>query len=265
MVIVPDNQLSLAIGKKGQNARLAAKLTGMRIDIKSESRSRAERAGRRRGSRRAGQLPGVGPELVEALVHAGLELAAAIVAPGASGWPSVAEVGDRADTIYAAAEEWWPPAPRTTGRGDEPGGPRPSEPTTDTREPCAEPHVLGCRAVQPRTAPWSGWSGGTAGRRRRRRPPGRGAYVCPGARACEQALNRGGWRRLQEAVCGRLVAVLARGGCFRAPGPGLAGQEVRGTVAAAKIKVIELAKELGVTSKDLMVAAEEMGTRASAR
>src|SRR5499433_3931145 len=33
-VIVPDNQLSLAIGKKGQNARLAAKLTGMRIDIK---------------------------------------------------------------------------------------------------------------------------------------------------------------------------------------------------------------------------------------
>ena len=36
-------------------------------------------------------------------------------------------------------------------------------------------------------------------------------------------------------------------------------QEVRGTVAAAKIKVIELAKELGVTSKDLMVAAEEMG------
>ncbi|MEW6182537.1 MAG: transcription termination factor NusA [Bacillota bacterium] len=36
-VIVPDNQLSLAIGREGQNARLAAKITGWKIDIKSES------------------------------------------------------------------------------------------------------------------------------------------------------------------------------------------------------------------------------------
>ena len=36
-VKVPDNQLSLAIGNKGQNARLAAKLTGWKIDIKPES------------------------------------------------------------------------------------------------------------------------------------------------------------------------------------------------------------------------------------
>ncbi|MEF3401817.1 transcription termination/antitermination protein NusA, partial [Listeria monocytogenes] len=36
-VIVPDYQLSLAIGKRGQNARLAAKLTGWKIDIKSET------------------------------------------------------------------------------------------------------------------------------------------------------------------------------------------------------------------------------------
>ena len=41
-VIVPDHQLSLAIGKKGQNARLAAKLTNWKIDIKSESEDRAE-------------------------------------------------------------------------------------------------------------------------------------------------------------------------------------------------------------------------------
>ncbi|MBQ9866030.1 MAG: transcription termination/antitermination protein NusA [Lachnospiraceae bacterium] len=38
-VVVPDNQLSLAIGKSGQNARLAAKLTGYKIDIKSESQA----------------------------------------------------------------------------------------------------------------------------------------------------------------------------------------------------------------------------------
>ena len=36
-VIVPDDQLSLAIGKEGQNARLAARLTGVHIDIKNES------------------------------------------------------------------------------------------------------------------------------------------------------------------------------------------------------------------------------------
>jgi N utilization substance protein A len=38
-VVVPDSQLSLAIGKKGQNARLAAKLTGYKIDIKSHSKA----------------------------------------------------------------------------------------------------------------------------------------------------------------------------------------------------------------------------------
>src|SRR6059036_3362819 len=86
LVIVPDNQLSLAIGKKGQNARLAAKLTGMRIDIKSESEVEAERA--------AGEglppvdraalmvLPGVSLELVEPLVAAGLGSPAAIVKAG---------------------------------------------------------------------------------------------------------------------------------------------------------------------------------------
>jgi N utilization substance protein A len=40
IVIVPDFQLSLAIGREGQNARLAAKLTGYKIDIKSESQAR---------------------------------------------------------------------------------------------------------------------------------------------------------------------------------------------------------------------------------
>ena len=42
LVIVPDNQLSLAIGKKGQNARLAVRLTGWKIDIKSVSEAARE-------------------------------------------------------------------------------------------------------------------------------------------------------------------------------------------------------------------------------
>jgi transcription termination/antitermination protein NusA len=47
LVIVPDYQLSLAIGKEGQNARLAARLTGLRIDIKSESQIFEEEAAAR--------------------------------------------------------------------------------------------------------------------------------------------------------------------------------------------------------------------------
>jgi N utilization substance protein A len=42
LVIVPDYQLSLAIGKEGQNARLSARLTGLRVDIKSETQIREE-------------------------------------------------------------------------------------------------------------------------------------------------------------------------------------------------------------------------------
>ena len=43
-VVVPDSQLSLAIGREGQNARLAARITGYKIDIKSESQVEAEEA-----------------------------------------------------------------------------------------------------------------------------------------------------------------------------------------------------------------------------
>lgn len=43
LVIVPDNQLSLAIGKEGQNARLAARLTGWKVDIKSETQAEEAR------------------------------------------------------------------------------------------------------------------------------------------------------------------------------------------------------------------------------
>ena len=43
-MLVPDDQLSLAIGKEGQNARLAARLTGYKIDIKPESYQEEEPA-----------------------------------------------------------------------------------------------------------------------------------------------------------------------------------------------------------------------------
>ncbi len=51
-VIVPDRQLSLAIGKEGQNARLAARLTGWRIDIKSASVAEAEKVAKEEALRK---------------------------------------------------------------------------------------------------------------------------------------------------------------------------------------------------------------------
>ena len=64
-VIVPDKQLSLAIGKEGQNARLAAKLSGWRIDIKSASAAEAERVEKISEAKPAPQKAKPVPELEE--------------------------------------------------------------------------------------------------------------------------------------------------------------------------------------------------------
>src|SRR5438876_274183 len=109
LVIVPDNQLSLAIGKKGQNARLAAKLTGMRIDIKSESEVESERAEAEEAkTARAAlsTLPGVTPEAFQALVETGLVSPRAVVAAGRERLAGLPAVGAAADAILAAAEAW---------------------------------------------------------------------------------------------------------------------------------------------------------------
>ncbi|MEE9583719.1 MAG: transcription termination factor NusA [Dehalococcoidales bacterium] len=67
-VVIPDRQLSLAIGKEGQNVRLAVKLSGWRIDIKSASdaeRERAEATKEEEGAVADEELPAPMPELVE--------------------------------------------------------------------------------------------------------------------------------------------------------------------------------------------------------
>ena len=116
LVIVPDNQLSLAIGKKGQNARLAAKLTGMRIDIKSESEVESERVDAEE-ARSALARFGATPDVVEALEAAGLGSPRAIVDAGPDALRALPAVGDQADKIHAAAQEWLAaraePAPET--------------------------------------------------------------------------------------------------------------------------------------------------------
>jgi N utilization substance protein A len=67
-LIVPDDQLSKAIGRRGQNVRLAAQLTGWRIDIFSESRH-AEMNQQARDE--LARLPGADEELIELLVRHG--------------------------------------------------------------------------------------------------------------------------------------------------------------------------------------------------
>ena len=66
-IIVPDDQLSLAIGKKGQNVRLAAKMTGWKIDIMSESRAAEiemeDQGGEAPGAEPAGDAPARSAEL----------------------------------------------------------------------------------------------------------------------------------------------------------------------------------------------------------
>ena len=106
-VVVEDKQLSLAIGKKGQNVRLAAKLTGWRIDIKSEEEKRKEVEAQFEGLEMPGDgsagegeaqelvLPGIHDEVVGVLRQAGYTSAAQVAAAGAEG---LAETGLDAET-----------------------------------------------------------------------------------------------------------------------------------------------------------------------
>jgi transcription termination/antitermination protein NusA len=106
-VVVPDKHLSLAIGKDGQNARLAAKLTGWRIDIKSASTAEAEKA--------AKTPPKVEekveePAPVQAEAHVKPEPAAVIVpvavpAPAVEEKPLTPEEQDLLDEMIAESKE----------------------------------------------------------------------------------------------------------------------------------------------------------------
>jgi N utilization substance protein A len=74
-VVVPDDQLSLSIGKKGRNARLASKLVGWRVDIRSQSEVAKEAEKRKELQRKQLSallaLPGVGEKMAKRLAEAG--------------------------------------------------------------------------------------------------------------------------------------------------------------------------------------------------
>ncbi len=76
-VIVPDDQLSLAIGKNGQNVRLAVKLTGWKIDVKSESSSAQQEEDSRRELK---ALPDITEQQIGGLIKEGIKSLALIAA-----------------------------------------------------------------------------------------------------------------------------------------------------------------------------------------
>jgi N utilization substance protein A len=80
LVVVPDDQLSLAIGKNGQNVRLAVKLTGWKLDVKSETLEASKEEG---GAGALMKIPGIDEELAERLFNDGLRSVAAIAAANA--------------------------------------------------------------------------------------------------------------------------------------------------------------------------------------
>jgi len=129
-VIVPDDQLSLAIGKKGQNVRLAAKLTGWKIDINTETEAKkmaleqaaietTEKPAEAEVSeqetpatsdvseeRDISSLPGVGPKTLEALKNAGLNTAEDILNAGVESLSAISGIGaKKAEKLLEAARQ----------------------------------------------------------------------------------------------------------------------------------------------------------------
>ncbi|MBI4003697.1 MAG: transcription termination/antitermination protein NusA [Candidatus Omnitrophica bacterium] len=111
LVIVTDDQLSLAIGKRGQNVRLASKLTGWQLEIKSRSQLAGGPAAGGEVSLRT--LPGVGPTLETRLQEAGITTVQQLAAMTLEQLCNVKGVGEKtAQKVLAAAQEALVPKPQ---------------------------------------------------------------------------------------------------------------------------------------------------------
>ena len=105
-VVVSDEQLSLAIGKGGQNARLAAKLTGWKVDLLSLSQREKLLAEEKTLRVDVENVDGIGPKLASKLMQAGIETAQDIEKKGIEGLTEVQGIGEKtAVKILASATE----------------------------------------------------------------------------------------------------------------------------------------------------------------
>jgi N utilization substance protein A len=103
-LVVPDDKLSLAIGKKGQNVRLASRLTGWRIDIYSESKLRQME---RRSLAEMAAIPGVGDGVASALFQMGWRNLRDLAIADADELAQVQGIGsvDKAEAIIEVAND----------------------------------------------------------------------------------------------------------------------------------------------------------------
>jgi N utilization substance protein A len=102
-VIVPDDQLSRAIGKKGQNVRLASRLTGWKLDVRSESEAEDEQ---RRARASLIAIPGIGDVTAEYLLQDGFKSAEQVAEADIERLAEIEGVGpERAGAVLQAAQE----------------------------------------------------------------------------------------------------------------------------------------------------------------
>ena len=103
-VIVPDDQLSLAIGKRGQNVRLASRLSGWKLEVRSDSELEEET---RRARASLGAIPGVSDMAAELLFQAGFKSAEELSEADLETILDVDGIGpEKAEVIYKSSREY---------------------------------------------------------------------------------------------------------------------------------------------------------------
>jgi transcription termination/antitermination protein NusA len=103
-VIVPDDSLSIAIGKRGQNVRLASRLTGWRLDVKSENKYKEAL---KKGYDALSSLPGVSPVIVDSLYEMGFESVEELAKASVNDLNQVDGLGEEeAESLIEAAQQY---------------------------------------------------------------------------------------------------------------------------------------------------------------
>lgn len=104
-IVVSDDQLSLAIGKRGQNARLTSKLTGWQVDIEAEvvvHKGFEEKVAE--AIENLAAIPGITSEQADAIVHAGLTRLEDLLQAEAADLADIPQIGDQAGAVLEAAK-----------------------------------------------------------------------------------------------------------------------------------------------------------------